>query len=246
MEEPSGCCPACLPTSLTIATLSWPACLPACPPCLQVRRSYKKLALQLHPDKAATVCRVVQRCCGCGSLAFESAAAPGRLQERATWLFKLLGAPACPPAGACPALLGLPRPCAALAAPFHLHDISAAAHPPSRPSAASLPPAPPAGEASEVLSDPGKRRDLDHSLSMFGGAASSHPYGAGGFGSYSSFYQDDDDDEQLFSSYFGGVFGRRYAPGYGPSGAPYGGFASGSTGPRPYGGFGGYTRKWNM
>ncbi len=59
---------------------------------LQVRRTYKKLALQLHPDKAASAVRLAPRCAGCGSAPFEALAAQGRLQERATWLFKLLGA----------------------------------------------------------------------------------------------------------------------------------------------------------
>jgi hypothetical protein len=49
------------------------------------------MALQLHPDKAASACRVATRCCGCGSVAFETVAAQERMQERATWLFKLLG-----------------------------------------------------------------------------------------------------------------------------------------------------------
>ncbi|KAL4440410.1 hypothetical protein ABPG75_003411 [Micractinium tetrahymenae] len=56
-----------------------------------VRRAYKKLALQLHPDKAVATCRVAARCCGCGTPAFAAAAAQERLSERATWLFKLLG-----------------------------------------------------------------------------------------------------------------------------------------------------------
>ena len=66
-----------------------------CVRCLQVRRTYKKLALQLHPDKAASAVRPAPRCAGCGSAPFEAQAAQGRLQERATWLFKLLGAPWC-------------------------------------------------------------------------------------------------------------------------------------------------------
>ena len=57
-----------------------------------MRRIYKKLALQLHPDKAATIVRLAPRCAGCGSAPFEALAAQARLQERATWLFKLLGA----------------------------------------------------------------------------------------------------------------------------------------------------------
>lgn len=57
----------------------------------EVRRTYKKLALQLHPDKAASAVRLAPCCAGCGSAPFEAQAAQGRLQERATWLFKLLG-----------------------------------------------------------------------------------------------------------------------------------------------------------
>ena len=58
----------------------------------QVRKSYKRLALQLHPDKSASACRVTARCCGSGSAAYEAAGAAERLRDRATWLFKLLGA----------------------------------------------------------------------------------------------------------------------------------------------------------
>lgn len=79
-SSPLPCSPPIFPSSASSSHL-W----------LQVRRAYKKLALQLHPDKAASACRVAARCCGCGSAAFEAQAAMERLSERATWLFKLLG-----------------------------------------------------------------------------------------------------------------------------------------------------------
>jgi hypothetical protein len=57
----------------------------------QVRRAYRRLALQLHPDKAVAACRYATRCAGCGAPAFDAEEAQARLQDRATWLFKLLG-----------------------------------------------------------------------------------------------------------------------------------------------------------
>jgi len=62
----------------------------------QVRKSYKKLALQLHPDKSITACRVSFNLCGSGSsggseLTEPAAATQRRLEDGASWIFKCLG-----------------------------------------------------------------------------------------------------------------------------------------------------------
>jgi DnaJ-class molecular chaperone len=70
-----------------------------------------------------------------------------------------------------------------------------------------------------VLADPAKRRELDLSLAMWagGGAASRGP--AGGFGNYSSYYNQQEDEEEDFASYFSSMFGRRYGGSSGYSGS---------------------------
>lgn len=62
----------------------------------QVRKSYKKLALQLHPDKSTTACRVSFKICGTGSsvgseLTELAAETQKRLENGASWVFKCLG-----------------------------------------------------------------------------------------------------------------------------------------------------------
>ena len=58
----------------------------------EARKAYKKLALQLHPDKAATACKVADALGAAGSrLAEPTAATQARLGDAATWVFKCLG-----------------------------------------------------------------------------------------------------------------------------------------------------------
>ena len=235
----------------------------------QVRRAYKRLALQLHPDKAASAVRLAPRCAGRGSPLYEAAAAAQRLQERATWLFKLLGEPGW-------LALGLTR--GGVQASLPLCKLCTL-HPPTHPPP-SHPPIPSPGEANEVLSDASKRRELDHALrcaaassrgsaSPFGASSSGFgsyggggygAYGAGGygtgyggggygggyggFGSYSSYGAGSDEDEG-FGSYFGG---RRYGSGGGAGGARGGASgARGGSGRSGYGsGGGGSSRYWGF
>lgn len=58
---------------------------------LQVRKAYKRLALQMHPDKAASSCRYSCQLGEGGAVVLSVAAAQGRLQEDAKWLFQCLG-----------------------------------------------------------------------------------------------------------------------------------------------------------
>ena len=61
-------------------------------PVEHVRKVYKKLALQLHPDKSTSACRFASKICSTGAELTEPAAAlQRRLQDGATWLFKCLG-----------------------------------------------------------------------------------------------------------------------------------------------------------
>lgn len=98
-----------------------------------------------------------------------------------------------------------------------------------------------------MLSDPSKRRALDSALAMYGSGAY-RP--AGGFGSYSSFYeQSDEEDERAaehFANYFGSAFfGARSAGGYAHTGGGHRG--GGHRGGGAYGGSrhaGGYGGKW--
>ena len=135
-----------------------------------MRRAYKRLALQLHPDKAAAAVRLAPRCCGCGTAAYESVAAQERLAERATWLFKLLGE-----------FIGGGGLNAVAVAGLQEGSVDWA-WPPLQPRPLPLPP--PlycTGEANEVLCDAGKRRELDHALRM---AAAGGGAPGGGFTSY--------------------------------------------------------------
>ncbi|KAI7843595.1 hypothetical protein COHA_002837 [Chlorella ohadii] len=152
----------------------------------EVRRAYKKLALQLHPDKAASAVRLAPRCAGCGSAPFEALAAQGRLQERATWLFKLLG------------------------------------------------------EASDVLSDASKRRELDHALRAAAGGS-----GFGSRGGFSSYYGDSDDDVSDIYNSFNNMFGgRRPAGGSGSRAGSYGsGYPGTGAGFGSYGAYGAYGQR---
>lgn len=59
--------------------------------CLQVRRCFKKLALLLHPDKAASSCRFATRLGPAPAAAEVVGLADrvrARLEEGAAWLFK--------------------------------------------------------------------------------------------------------------------------------------------------------------
>ncbi|KAG7669048.1 hypothetical protein Ndes2526B_g00764 [Nannochloris sp. 'desiccata'] len=62
----------------------------------QVRKVYKKLALQLHPDKSTTACRVSFQICGNRSSRGSDLTGPAgetqkRLEDGASWVFKCLG-----------------------------------------------------------------------------------------------------------------------------------------------------------
>jgi DnaJ homolog subfamily C member 7 len=61
----------------------------------QVRKVYKKLALQLHPDKSTTACRVSYNICsgsGAGSeLSDVAVETQKRVEDGASWVFKCLG-----------------------------------------------------------------------------------------------------------------------------------------------------------
>lgn len=155
--------------------------------CSQVRRTYKKLALQLHPDKAASAVRLAPRCAGCGSAPFEALAAQGRLQERATWLFKLLGEAAewhgIGWHGVRSSAVWAPGWRAGWRAQHTCPKASSVSQH-QQPPCVKLP-CPSAGEANDVLSDASKRRELDAALRAAAGG-SSHS-GRGGFGSYSGY-----------------------------------------------------------
>jgi DnaJ family protein C protein 7 len=63
-----------------------------------VRKVYKKLALQLHPDKSTSACRVSFKICGSGSgsgggseLSDPATETQKRLEDGASWVFKCLG-----------------------------------------------------------------------------------------------------------------------------------------------------------
>lgn len=60
-------------------------------PTSQVRKAYKRLALQLHPDKSASMCRFTARFGRAGALVAAAEEVQCRLRERASWLFSCLG-----------------------------------------------------------------------------------------------------------------------------------------------------------
>ena len=129
-----------------------------------VRKAYKKMALALHPDKLSFGGYTAQLGSTGSRLADVAEAAQARLQEGASWLFKCLGEQCC----------GGGRE----QAPFWGRLSAAVAcregycrnrHAHSRPSFSCWHDA---AEASEVLADPEKRRELD--LELQGGAHSAH------------------------------------------------------------------------
>ena len=56
----------------------------------QMKRAYRKLALKLHPDKAASSVQMDNRL-GETGIVFQDLAIKQSIVDRATWLFKLIG-----------------------------------------------------------------------------------------------------------------------------------------------------------
>ncbi len=58
-----------------------------------MRKAYKRLALQLHPDKSVSACRYSVQLTEAGARVLPVAEVQQRLQDDAKWLFQCLGEP---------------------------------------------------------------------------------------------------------------------------------------------------------